>query len=43
MAEWGVDVDHATLDRWVIEYGSLLAEEVQKRKRQTASSCRRRW
>ena len=40
MAERGVDVDHATLNRWVIEYGPLLAEEAQKRKRQTASSWR---
>ena len=40
MAERGVDVDHATLNRWVIEYGPLLAEEAQKRKQQTASSWR---
>ena len=25
MAERGVDVDHATLNSWVIEYGPLLA------------------
>ena len=28
--ERGIDVDHATLNRWVIEYGPLLAEEAQK-------------
>ena len=31
MAERGIDVDHATINRWVIEYGPLLAEEAQKR------------
>ncbi|MEM9670871.1 MAG: IS6 family transposase [Pseudomonadota bacterium] len=40
MKERGVDVDHATLNRWVIEYGPLMAEEAQKRKQQTASSWR---
>jgi len=40
MEERGVDIDHATLNRWVIEYGPLLAEEAQKRKQQTASSWR---
>ena len=40
MAERSVDIDHATLNRWEIEYGSLLAEEAQKRKQQTASSWR---
>lgn len=29
MAKRGVDVDHATLNGWVIEYGPLLAEEAQ--------------
>jgi putative transposase len=40
MAERGVIVDHATLNRWVIEYGPLVAQEAQKRKQQTASSWR---
>lgn len=40
MEERGVDVDHAILNRWVIEYGPLLAEEAQKRKQKTASSWR---
>ena len=30
MEERGVDVDHATLNRWVIEYSPLVAEEAQK-------------
>ena len=40
MQERGIDVDHATLNRWVIEYGPLLAEEAQRCKQQTASSWR---
>ena len=32
MEERGVDVDDATMNRWVIEYGPQLAEEAQKRK-----------
>ncbi len=40
MQEQGVDVDHATLNRWVIEFGPLLAEEDQERKQQTTSSWR---
>jgi len=30
MKERGVDVDHATLNRWVIKYGPLLVEEAQE-------------
>ena len=40
MTERGVDVDHATLNHWVIEYGPLVADEAQKRKQQTVSSWR---
>jgi putative transposase len=40
MQERGVDVDHATLNRWVIEYAPQLAEEAQKRKTSTACSWR---
>ena len=40
MQERGVDVDHSTLNRWVIEYAPLLAEEVQKRKAPTSRSWR---
>ena len=38
MEERGVDVDHATLNRWVIEYSPLVAEEAQKRKAPTSRS-----
>jgi putative transposase len=40
MQERGVDVDHATLNRWVIEYAPLVAEEAQKRKAPTSRSWR---
>ena len=40
MEERGVDVDHATLNRWVIEYSPLVAEEAQKRKAPTSRSWR---
>jgi putative transposase len=40
MQERGVDVDHATLNRWVIEYAPLLAEEAQKRKAPSSRSWR---
>ena len=29
MAERGVSVDHATLNRWVVRYSPLLAEEAK--------------
>jgi len=40
MAERGVDVDHATVNRWVIKFSALIAAEAQKRKRSTANSWR---
>lgn len=40
MAERGVDVDHATLNRWVIRYSPQIADQAQKRKRPTLSSWR---
>ena len=40
MQERGVDVDHATLNRWVIEYAPLLADEAQKRKTPASRSWR---
>ena len=40
MQERGVDVDHATLNRWVIDYSPLVAEEAQKRKGSTSRSWR---
>jgi putative transposase len=35
-----VTVDHATLNRWVIRYAPQIADQVQARKRPTASSWR---
>ena len=40
MAERGVEVDHATLNRWVIKFSPLIAMEAHKRKRKTAASWR---
>ncbi len=40
MAERGVDVDHATLNRWVVKYAPLISKHAQKRKRPTANSWR---
>ena len=33
MEERGVKIDHATLNRWVIDYSPLIAAEAKKRKR----------
>ncbi|MCY1128347.1 IS6 family transposase [Frigidibacter sp. RF13] len=32
VAEWGVQVDHATLDRWVTKYAPLIAANARRRK-----------
>jgi putative transposase len=40
MQERGVDVDHATLNRWVIDYSPLVAKEAQKRKTSASRSWR---
>ena len=40
MAERGVEVDHATLNRWVEKYSEQIASEAQKRKEQPARSWR---
>ena len=40
MAERGVTVDHATLNRWVIRYSPKLANAAMKKKRPTATSWR---
>jgi putative transposase len=40
MEERGVNVDHATLNRWVIDYSPLIAAEAKKRKRSVATSWR---
>jgi putative transposase len=36
MAERGVEVDHATLNRWVVKYAPLIAMNAQKRKHKAA-------
>ena len=40
MAERGVAVDHATLNRWVVKFSPLIAASAQTRKRGTANSWR---
>ena len=40
MAERGVDMDHATLNRWVSRYAGLIAEAVRYRKRPADRSWR---
>jgi len=40
MEERGVDVDHATLNRWVVNYSPLIAAKAQAKKRPTATSWR---
>ena len=40
MAERVVDVDHATLNRWVVRYAPQIADQAQKRKRPTLGSWR---
>ncbi|TRD15785.1 IS6 family transposase [Palleronia caenipelagi] len=40
MAERGVLVDHATLNRWVVKYAPLIADVAQQRKAATAGSWR---
>ena len=40
LAEHGVAVDHATLNRWVVKFGPLIADRAQARKRATAKSWR---
>ena len=32
MEEWGVEVDHSTINRWVIKYSPLLEEAFHRRK-----------
>lgn len=38
MAERGVTVDHAILNRWVVKFSPLIAVNAQGRKRDTANS-----
>jgi putative transposase len=40
MAERGVEIDHATLNRWVIKFSPLIAMEAHKRKQKTGVSWR---
>lgn len=40
MAERGVVVDHATLNRWVVNFSPSIAANAQARKRRTANSWR---
>ena len=40
LAERGVTVDHATLNRWVVKYSPMIAARMQARKRPTATSWR---
>lgn len=40
LAERGVTVDHATLNRWVVKFAPLIADRAQTRKRPTAKSWR---
>ena len=40
MAERGAEVDHATLNRWVVKYAPQIAANAQARKRPTACSWR---
>ena len=40
MAERGVNVDHATLNRWVVNYAPLIARNAEKRKQETPISWR---
>ena len=40
MQERGVNVDHATLNRWVVKYSPQIAANAQARKRPTAISWR---
>lgn len=40
MAERGVEVDHATLNRWVVKFSPMIAANAQVRKKPTAISWR---
>jgi putative transposase len=40
MAERGVVIDHATLNRWVVKFSRLIAASAQTRKRPTTVSWR---
>lgn len=39
-AERVVNVDHATMNRWVVRYAPQIADQAQKRKHRTLASWR---
>lgn len=38
MEERGVEVDHATLNRWVVKYSPIIASQAQRQKSKAGSS-----
>ncbi len=40
MQERGVEADHATLNRWVVKYSPLIAQEAKRKKRKVGTSWR---
>jgi putative transposase len=40
MAERGVELDHSTLNCWVVKFSPMIATKAQKQKRRTAASWR---
>ena len=40
MAERGIEIDHATLNRWVVKYSPQIAAQALRRKRPTSGSWR---
>ena len=40
MAERGVEIDHATLKRWVVRHSPQIADQARRRKRPTLGSSR---
>jgi len=40
LAERGIDVDHSTINRWVIKYAPLLEHRARRKKRPAAASWR---
>lgn len=41
MAERGVEVDHATLNRWIVKYSPIIAPKAQRQQSKAGSSWRR--
>ena len=40
MLERNINVDHSTIQRWVVDYSPLLLEEFKKKKKKVSSSWR---